>query len=110
MTWTPQIVARARTPCWPWDLREYRPDDPHPIGAQCAKCQIDVALDPRLIAYEPLCLHCSMREGLLPLIEREPSDRRSLHEVAVDHGATPPLASKKKPQRARKGPQPPRKD
>lgn len=103
MTWKPTIAARARTPCWPWDDWRNEQCPGHPIGAQCVDCGMDVALNPALIAYDPVCIYDAFRTGLLPLIIREPGDERSLHQLAVEIGATPPLAAKPTKRKGRKG-------
>lgn len=82
MEWTPRIVARQQTPCWPWRLRERH--DTHPVGAQCVECGQDVALDPTLRGFDPVCLYCALGNGTLPAVEIEPTDERTLHQQAMD--------------------------
>lgn len=89
MTWAPTIVASARTPCMPWRLRDG--EGRHPMGAVCVDCGIDVALDPALTAYNPVCIYCALSTGLLPLAEIEPDDERTLHDMAVQEGSTPAM-------------------
>jgi hypothetical protein len=81
MKWTPVIVHSARTPCWPWRLREGK--EPV-ISGKCATCNQDVAWPVGLQNYQPVCLSCAMDSGLLPAVEIDPQHDRTLHQLAYE--------------------------
>jgi hypothetical protein len=83
--WKPAIVAKAQTPCWPWHLRERTAE--HPAGSQCARCHRDIAVPRPLQGYEAICVYCALDIGVLPLVEIEPEDERSLHQRAMEERA-----------------------
>ena len=63
----------------PWRLRDNR--EPV-VGRTCATCGEDVAMPAHLTAFQPVCLYCAMDSGLLPAIEIEPEDERTMHQLA----------------------------
>ena len=57
--------------CWPWRLRFCGPDH-YSTGKNCIACHQDIAAPKD--AARPICLHCGMERGIVPLEEIDDSN------------------------------------
>lgn len=76
-----RLAYSAYVVCWPWRLWWLAPNDGHPRGGRCCRCEREVAV-PRSATRDGICIYCALDVGLIDGIDAPLCENRSSAGVA----------------------------